>query len=203
MLNRLAQVELPKGVQPLISPESPTGEILRYTLESPQDANGRDIYTLNDLKSLQDFTLERLFRRVPRIVDIGSYGGTVKRCEIHPDPDRVRRDGITLNRLQDAVRNANTNVGGQYIVQGETVQVVRGLGLIGGGEDPMEKAAAMDDALAAASYLRATEERYLREIRQVVLAAVRCAPIRVDDVVEGGPLTPGAPVGGTRRHSGP
>jgi heavy metal efflux system protein len=58
----------------VISPESPTGEILRYTLESPQDANGRDIYTLNDLKSLQDFTLERLFRRVPRISTLGCGG---------------------------------------------------------------------------------------------------------------------------------
>ena len=52
---------LPNGVRPTLSPESPTGEIFRYTLNSPKDASGRDIYTLNDLKALQDCVLEREF----------------------------------------------------------------------------------------------------------------------------------------------
>jgi cobalt-zinc-cadmium resistance protein CzcA len=82
------------------------------------------------------------------------------------------------------VANANSNVGGQYIAQGETVQVVRGMGLIGLGEDPMEKALTMDDPLAAASYLRSEEGRRIREIRQIVLASVNNVPIRVDDVVD-------------------
>ena len=78
VINRLAsQLQpLPPGVTPQISPESPTGEIYRYTLNSPKDAEGRDIYTLNDLKELQDWVLEREFRRVHRIVDVTSYGGT-------------------------------------------------------------------------------------------------------------------------------
>ena len=107
----------------------------------------------------------------------------------------MQRYGITLQRLEQAVAAANNNVGGQYITQGQTVQVVRGMGLIGLGEDPMEKALTMDDPLAAASYLRAEEERRIREIRQVVLASVNNVPIRVDDVVDGGPLKSGEVAG--------
>ena len=81
---------------PQISPESPTGEIYRYILKVPKDRSGHDIYTLNDLKALQDWVLEREFRTVPRIVDVTSFGGTVRRYEVQPDPDRLRRYGITL-----------------------------------------------------------------------------------------------------------
>ena len=88
VLNRLKSADLPAGVEPDVSPRSPTGEILRYVLVGPKDSAGRDIYDPNDLKSLQDNTLERLFRRVPRVADVCSYGGTVKRYEIHPDPGR-------------------------------------------------------------------------------------------------------------------
>jgi cobalt-zinc-cadmium resistance protein CzcA len=191
VLNRLMQVELPDGVTPVISPESPTGEIMRFTLTSPKDAAGRPAYTLNDLKSLLDFTLERRFRRVPRIIDMGSYGGTMKQYEIQPDPDRLRRYGISLEQLEDAVAAANRNVGGQYIEQGETVQVVRGLGLIGMGVDPMEGAMAQPDAAAAAAYLRAMESKTVREIRNIVVASVNNVPVRVGDLVVGGPLGEG------------
>src|SRR5438128_935131 len=70
VINRLQFVRgLPPGVVPQLSPETPTGEIYRYTLSSPRDASGKDVYTLNDLKALQDWVLEREFRRVPGIVD--------------------------------------------------------------------------------------------------------------------------------------
>ena len=106
VINRLQFTQLPAGVTPQISPESPTGEILRYTLRNPKDASGKPIYSLNDLKSLEDYTLERLYRRLPRIIDLVSFGGTVKRYEIHPDPARLRRYGITLQQLKDAVSGA-------------------------------------------------------------------------------------------------
>src|SRR5437763_13805510 len=71
VINRLQFVQnLPNGVQPQISPQSPTGEIYRYTLSSPKNAFGKDIYTLNDLKSLHDWLLQREFKRVPRILDV-------------------------------------------------------------------------------------------------------------------------------------
>jgi cobalt-zinc-cadmium resistance protein CzcA len=191
VINRLQFVQVPTGVVPQISPESPTGEIMRYVLRNPRDTAGKPVYTLNDLKSLQDWTLERLFRRVPRIADIASQGGSVKRYEIHPDPLRMQRYGITLQQLENAITSSNANVGGEYVIQGETVQVVRGMGLIGDGEDPIEQALGMKDPIAARDYLRAEEARRIGEIRQIVLNATNNVPIRVGDVVEGGPLKPG------------
>src|SRR2546430_2432293 len=70
VINRLRQVTLPAGVTPQISPASPTGEILRYTLRNPKDALGRPVYTLNDLKALQDYTITRELLRVPRIAGV-------------------------------------------------------------------------------------------------------------------------------------
>src|SRR5579872_187166 len=90
VINRLQIAELPDGVTPQTSPRSPIGEILRYVVTGPKDAFGNDIYTLNDLRALQEWTLEREFRRIPGIADATSFGGTVKRYEIHPDPDRMK-----------------------------------------------------------------------------------------------------------------
>ena len=148
VVNRLSQVNLPNGVTPQISPASPIGEILRYTLDSPKDGLGNEIYTLNDLKALQDWTLQRQFRRVPRVAGVTSSGGTVKRYEILPDPDRLKEYGITLRQLQDAIAGSNANVGGDFVRQGSTIQVVRGIGLIGGGEDPMQLAMQADTPMA-------------------------------------------------------
>src|SRR5215471_17875147 len=164
VINRLQFVtNLPNGVQPLISPASPIGEIFRYTLKTPTDALGNEVYTLNDLKALQDWLIEREFRRVPRIIDVTSSGGTVKRYEIQPDPERLKRYGITLAQLQNALANSNANVGGDYLIQGRTAQMVRCVGVIGGGKDPMERAFAMKTPEEAAAYLRAEDQDRLRE----------------------------------------
>src|ERR1700722_4045162 len=139
VINRLQFTQqLPPGVTPQLSPETPTGEIFRYTLRSPKDASGKDVYTLSDLKALQDWVLEREFRRIPRIIDVSSSGGTVKRYEIHPDPDRLRRYGITLGQLQSTLANANANAGGDVLLQGGNALNVRSIGLYGGGLDPMQ-----------------------------------------------------------------
>ncbi len=195
VLNRLRLADLPAGVAPDISPRSPTGEIFRYVLVGPKDSAGRDIYDPNDLKSLQDMTLEKLFRRLPRVVDVTSFGGTVKRYEIHPDPARMQRYGITLQQLKDAIASNNSNVGGDYIVEGGAAHVVRSLGMLGMGQDPMETAMGRKDPVTARNYLRAEEERRIREIRQIVLSATNNVPVRVNDVVEGGPLRAGSPPG--------
>jgi cobalt-zinc-cadmium resistance protein CzcA len=189
VINRLQFVQnLPSGVTPQISPQSPTGEIYRYTLSNPRNAFGQEIYTLNDLKALQDWFLEREYKRVNRIIDVSSVGGTVKRYEIHPDPDRLKRYGITLTQLQSAVASSNANVGGDYLRQGSIVNVVRSLGLIGSGRDPMETAKAMKTPEEAAAFLRAEERRRLREIREIVVTSNNNVPIRVDDLVQGGPV---------------
>jgi heavy metal efflux system protein len=192
VLNRLQSLPpLPQGATPQISPESPTGEIYRYWLRAPKDAAGRNIYTLNDLKALQDWVLEREFRSVPRVVDVTSWGGTVKRYEIQPDPDRMRRYGITLAQLKSALANSNATVGGDYLNQGDVALTVRSVGLFGGGEDPVRKVLGMKDPVQAARVLRSEEERRLREIRALVITSVNNQPVRVEDVVEGGRLENG------------
>ncbi len=190
-INRLQMATLPDGVTPQISPRSPIGEILRYVVTDPKDAFGKDLYTLNDLRSLQGWTLEREFRRIPGIADATSFGGTVKRYEIQPDPDRMKRYGITLAQLTSAIADSNANIGGDYLVQGETAAVVRGLGLLGRGRDPMLKAQGMTDPSEARDYLRSEEQRRLREIRQIVITSTNNNPVKVGDIVEGGPLPPG------------
>jgi len=195
VINRLATISqpLPSGVTPVISPESPTGEIYRYILNAPKDAVGREVYTLNDLKALQDWVLEREFRTVPRIVDVTSFGGTVRRYEIQPDPDRLRRYGITLPQLQAALTNSNATVGGDYVNQGQVAMTVRSVGLFGGGVDPVNRVLGLKNPWAAASILRAEEQRRISDIRHLVIASVNNQPVRVEDVVEGGRVSPGQP----------
>ena len=149
-LNRFQSTPpLPPGVTPQISPESPTGEIYRYWLRAPKDVSGRNIYSLNDLKALQDWVLEREFRTVPRVDDVGSWGGTIRRYEVHPDPDRMRRYGMTLAQLQNALANSNATVGGDYVNQGDVALSVRSVGLFGGGEDPVRKVLGMENRVLA------------------------------------------------------
>ncbi len=213
VINRLQFVQnLPAGVNPQISPETPTGEIFRYTLSNPRDVKGRElpIYTLNDLKSIEDWTLEREFKRIARIGDVSSSGGTVKRYEVHPDPVLLKRYGITLAQLQNALASGNANAGGDIIVQGNMASNVRGFGLIGGGQDPLTSKEVLQDPLRdpevlslrrrdprqayvlaarlASAHLRYEEERRIRQIRDIVITAVNNVAYRVDDVVEGGPL---------------
>ncbi len=191
-INRLQSTPpLPPGVTPQISPNSPTGEIFRYVLRAPKDASGHNIYTLNDLKALQDWVLEREFRSVPRVVDVTSWGGTIRRYEVHPDPDRMRRYGITLAQLQNALGSSNATVGADYLNQGDVALTVRSVGLIGGGEDPVAKVLGMTDPFKAAGILRNEEDRRTREIRALVITAVNNQPVRVEDVVEGGRLASG------------
>src|SRR5262249_43804220 len=84
--------------------------------------------------------------------------------------------------------NNNANTSGNYQVQGHQVQVVRGVGLIGGGKDPLQEVLALSDASAATAHLRAEDHKRLREIRRLVVSTVNNQPIRIDDVVDGGSL---------------
>jgi cobalt-zinc-cadmium resistance protein CzcA len=221
VLNRLSSMTqpLPPGVTPQISPQSPTGEIYRYTLRSPKDRYGNDIYNLNELKELQDWVLEREFRRVPRIVDVTSSGGTVKRYEVHIDPGRMRQWGITLPQIQTALTNSNQNIGADIITQGDMMANARSIALFGGGRDPFEQAFGVKDpsptkaaelkkaieekwdnlpelreqegrrkAYAAKDVLQRLEASRLKEIRKLVVTSVNGRPIRIEDIVEGGPI---------------
>jgi cobalt-zinc-cadmium resistance protein CzcA len=189
VINRLQFVQgLPQGVNALLSPANPIGEIYRYTLKSPTNVLGQPIYTLNDLKALQDWLLEREFRRVPGVIDVTSQGGTVKRYEVHPDPERLKAMGITLQQLQNALASSNANVGGDYLFRGRTTLMVRMVGVIGGGKDPIEQAIAMKTPQEAAQFLRAEEQQRMREIRSIVITANDYVPVCIDDIVDGGPI---------------
>src|SRR5437867_3693199 len=81
VINRMQMAQLParpggSSVTPQISGRTPTGEIYRYLLTSPRDAAGQSLYTLNDLKALQDYPLQREFRRLSRLADITAFGGS-------------------------------------------------------------------------------------------------------------------------------
>ncbi|MFO0852456.1 MAG: efflux RND transporter permease subunit [Gemmataceae bacterium] len=188
VLNRLATVNLPNGVTPQISPASPIGEILRYTLFNPRHpVTGAPLYTLSDLKAVQEYTIQRELLRVPRVAGVTGVGGTVKRYEVQPDPHQLAHYGVSLAQLQAALGGANANGSGDNLTQGQLTVVVRSLGLIGQGQDPQQQTLSMTDPVQAAAFLRAEETRRVREIRQVVVASVNNVPVRVDHLVVGGP----------------
>ena len=125
VLNRLSQLApLPGNVQPGISPLSPIGEIFRYRLKGPPN------YSVLDLKTLQDWVLQRRFRAVPGVIDVTGWGGKTKTYEIQVDFNKLVANGLTLPQVLQAVSNANINVGGNTVNIGTQSAVVRGVGLI-------------------------------------------------------------------------
>jgi Cu/Ag efflux pump CusA len=191
VVNALAAMgqPLPPGVTPQRHPATPVDQLLRYTLRGPRDREGKSVYTPADLRALQEWVLERELRIVPGVADVLAAGGVVKRYEIQPDPDRLRRYGITLAQLQTALAEANANTpGGAYVRQGRAALNVRGVGLLGGGTDPVQQVLGLKDPREAAAKLRAEEQRRVRQIRSLVVTTIKGVPVRVEDVVEGGRL---------------
>src|SRR5712671_5713576 len=125
VLNRLSQLApLPGSVQPGISPTSPIGEIYRYRLAAPPG------YSALDLKTLQDWVLQRRFRAVPGVIDVTGWGGKTKTYELQVDFNKLMAYGLTLPQLLQTLTNSNINVGGNTVNIGPQVAVVRGVGLI-------------------------------------------------------------------------
>ena len=122
--NMINDADLPDGVRPEVQPLSgPTGEIFRYTLSS----NQRNI---RELKTLQDWVIERKLSSVPGIADIVSFGGEVKTFEVSVNPNQLAQYGISSLELFQAIANSNVNVGGDVIERNSQAYVVRGIGLI-------------------------------------------------------------------------
>jgi cobalt-zinc-cadmium resistance protein CzcA len=149
VLNRLAQLPpLLNNAQPQISPVSPIGEIYRYKLVGSPNHN------VLELKTLQDWVLQRRFRAVPGVIDVTGWGGKTKTYELQIDVNKLIAYGITLPQMLQTLNNSNINVGGSTINIGPQVAVVRGVGLI----------------------------RSLDEIRNTMLAQVGGVPVIVSDV---------------------
>ncbi len=125
VVNRLSQLSaLPNGAQPQISPTSPIGEIFRYQVKGPPG------YPVADLKTLEDWVLERRFKAVPGVIDVTGWGGKTKTYEIAIDQGHLVSYGLSLPQVLQALGNANINVGGQTVNIGPQSTVVRGIGLI-------------------------------------------------------------------------
>ncbi len=149
VLNRLNFVSLPPGMSPQLSPWSAIGEIYRYVVRG-------EGYSLTDLKTAQDWILERQFRQAPGVIDVVGYGGLTKEYHVEVDPFRLKGHGLTLSQLVTALSNANQNVGGQRLTVGEQSFDVRAIGLF----------------------------HSLSDIREVAIAAQHGTPVRVRDVAE-------------------
>jgi cobalt-zinc-cadmium resistance protein CzcA len=125
VINRLSQLgALPNGAQPQISPESPIGEIYRYRVVGPPG------YSVTDLKTLQDWVLERRFKAVPGVVDVAGWGGKTKTYDVNIDKNKLNAYGLTLPQVLSVLNNSNINVGGQTVNIGPQAAIVRGVGLI-------------------------------------------------------------------------
>jgi len=123
--NRLSQLSaLPNGAQPQISPESPIGEIYRYRVVGPPG------YSVTDLKTIEDWMLERRFKAVPGVIDVTGWGGKTKTYDVTIDQRKLIDYGLTLPQVLQSLNNANINVGGQTVNIGPQSAVVRGVGLI-------------------------------------------------------------------------
>ncbi|MGO8830974.1 MAG: efflux RND transporter permease subunit [Steroidobacteraceae bacterium] len=123
--NRLSQLAaLPNGAQPQISPTSPIGEIYRYRVVGPPN------YSVTDLKTLEDWVLERRFKAVPGVIDVTGWGGKTKTYDIAIDQHKLIGFGLSVPQVLTALGNANINVGGQTVDFGAQSAVIRGVGLI-------------------------------------------------------------------------
>jgi cobalt-zinc-cadmium resistance protein CzcA len=123
--NRLAALPpLPNSATPQISPESPVGEIMRYRVVGPPG------YSVTDLKTIQDWMLERRFKAVPGVIDVNGWGGKTKTFQVTIDQNKLVDYGLTVPQVITALNNANVNVGGQTVNFGTQAAVVRGVGVI-------------------------------------------------------------------------
>ncbi len=151
VINRLQFVTLPSGLQGQLSPWNAIGEVFRYRVVGKG-------YQLKDLKTAEDWILERQFKQVQGVIDVTSYGGESKEYHVEVDPFRLRGHTVTLNQLTTAVQNANQNVGGQRLFMGEQSYDVRGLGLLGTHTSPVH------------------------DIEDIVVAEQKGTPVRVKDI---------------------
>jgi len=128
VLNRLQSVTLPPGVQPELSPWTAIGEIYRYQLIGAG-------YSLMDLRVAEDWTIERQFKQIPGVIDVGTFGGPTKEFHVDLDPNKLLAYGISVPQVMTAIANSNSNVGANYLEIGEQSYNVRGIGLFKNTED--------------------------------------------------------------------
>jgi cobalt-zinc-cadmium resistance protein CzcA len=150
VLERLSQVNLPGGLQPQIGSDfSPVGQIYWYTLK-----NTNPQYDLMDLKSLEDWTLEKQFKSVPNVVDVVSFGGITREYQVSIDPNKLVSYGLNIGQVEQQLAGNNVNAGGSFVEAGLQQINVRALGLV----------------------------RTVADIEETVIKTQAGAPIRIKDI---------------------
>ncbi len=157
VLERLSQVTLPPNVSPQMGPDySPAGQIYFYTLQSTNPA-----YDPMELKTLEDWVVEKNLKSVPDVVDVNSFGGPTREYQVRLDPNKLIAYGLSLSQVEQQLANNNANGGGSFIQQGLQQVNVSEVGLVG----------------------------HVQDIDQTVLFAKNGTPIHMRDiaVIEQGP----------------
>jgi len=151
VLEKLQNVSLPSGIQPGLAPLSTAvGEIYRYVVEAPP---GMDA---NEVRALQDWVIRPNLRIVQGVADVVSFGGTVKEYQVQIDAYALKRYGVTIDQVSQALTNNSANVGGGLVKRGDEALVVRGIGIF----------------------------RHIEEIGRVIVSAKNGKTVLVSDVAE-------------------
>ena len=149
---RLSQAEMPNDLKPKIGTDfSPNGEIYWYTLKSTNPQ-----YDLMELKSIEDWVLEKQLLSVPNVVDVSSLGGRTREYQVLIDPDKLVSYVLSLSQLEDQLASNNVNGGGSFVEAGSQQVHVRTVGLIQNVDD----------------------------IRKIVIKTQNGTPLRISDIAE-------------------
>jgi cobalt-zinc-cadmium resistance protein CzcA len=125
----LPSIDFPEGADfELTPPTGPTDEIFRYTLFSKH-------HTPSELRTLQDWVIDRNLRTVPGVADVVAFGGPIKTYDVNVNPNLLSQYDITALDVYDAIGKSNVNVGGDVIEKSAQAFVVRGIGLINNMDD--------------------------------------------------------------------
>jgi cobalt-zinc-cadmium resistance protein CzcA len=152
VLERLSSVTLPPGVMPQMGTDwSPVGQIYFFTLRSANPA-----YDVMELKSLEDWVVEKNLKSVPDIVDVATFGGPTREYQVRVDPNKLIAYGLNLGQVEQQIINNNVNAGGSFIQSGLQQINVREVGLV----------------------------RNVRDIEKTVVVTKNGTPIHVKDVAE-------------------
>ncbi len=134
VLERLSQVTLPPNVVPQMGTDwSPVGQIYFFTLRSTNPA-----YDPMELKSLEDWVIEKSFKSVPDVVDVSSFGGPTREYQVRVDPNKLVAYGLSLAQIEQQLTNNNANAGGSFIQEGLQQINVRAVGMVDRSQDIAE-----------------------------------------------------------------
>jgi heavy metal efflux system protein len=150
VLERLAQVTLPSGVVPQMGTDwSPVGQIYFFTLRSTNPQ-----YDVMELKSIEDWVVEKNFKAVPNVVDVASFGGPTREYQVRVDPNKLISYGLSLAQVEQQLTNNNINAGGSFIEAGLQQVNIREVGLV----------------------------KNVRDIEDIVITTKSGTPLRVKDI---------------------